>query len=145
MKQYMPVNSFHEVSKLLRIVNKVFQELNQPDEPIFALCDEGIDIGDVVQDEDIQSMVPGFPDINIGCDILSRRLVFFAVGTNFMVHYSGVCRGMMGKGLGTGTFVGINSIKEGPGMGWEFDIDSVEVHKYIYPQICKPYRGFFNI
>ncbi|KAF8238028.1 hypothetical protein L208DRAFT_1375354 [Tricholoma matsutake] len=162
MKQYMPGNSFHEASNLsfkkslvnFMVMNEVIQELNQCDEPIFTLCDKGTDIGDAVQDEDIQFLVPDFPDIDLSYDILcelwelqqylARRLVFFAVGTDFgkfstfsqsvfnMVKGALPCRGMMGKGMGTGvrTIVGINSIKEGPGTGWEFDIDSIEVDKH---------------
>jgi hypothetical protein len=64
-----------------------------------------------------------------------------------------LCTGMIGEGLSMGTVMGIDGIEEGPGtgwidgvkegpgtgtgwigegpeMGWEFDVDSVEVDKY---------------
>lgn len=50
-----------------------------------------------------------------------------------MVNGALLCAGMvalMGEGLGMETAMGVESvdgIKEGPGMGWEFDVDSVEV------------------
>jgi hypothetical protein len=80
----------------------------------------------------------------------ARGLVFFAVGIDFgnfstfsrsvfnivkraLVALLVLCTGtgMMGEGLGMGTVVGVDGMKEGPATGWEFDVDSesVEVDK----------------
>ena len=76
----MPINSLYNASNLsiekalinLAVTNKVLQELNQCNKAIFTLHDKGIDVRDVVWDEDIESLVPCFPDISISCDILHK-------------------------------------------------------------------------
>jgi hypothetical protein len=57
----MGVNGVYDMSKLsvekslieFGIMNERFEKLHQWDKWIFRLCDEGIDIGDIVRDEDV--------------------------------------------------------------------------------------------
>ena len=55
----MPINSLYDASNLsiekslvnFSIPNEMLQKLDQPDKTEFSLCDEGIDVGDVVRDD----------------------------------------------------------------------------------------------
>jgi hypothetical protein len=57
----IPINSLYDASNFsiekalvdFAITNKVLQQLDQPDKTKFTPCDEGMDIGDIVRDEDV--------------------------------------------------------------------------------------------
>ena len=83
----MPINSLDDASNFsvekslvnFAVANEVLQELNQSNKTIFTSCDKVTDIGNAVWDKDVQSLVPDFPDINVGCDILRERHGFATI------------------------------------------------------------------
>ena len=82
MRNGMPIYSLHDVSNLpiektlidFPIMNEVLKELNQSNKTIFTPCNEQIDVGNAVWDKNIQSLIPGFPNIDISCDVTCKIL-----------------------------------------------------------------------